>query len=231
MTDIRTPADADTNPSQINLDKLAGDHDWTMEQLVKLVAHLEEYAYNETTEFDEKYTLVALIGAVKNGVEKATREAEQLNVNNAMPGYSLLAMRGPARSEAEERRKVSNLLARATDASATREELACCLQAMRGLAVSNPACSDDLDTLVRIIELRGYTVGWLSTLGGQTAHLADSRMVAAREPGQAGPAPDLRACLTADEIDLGARALTALLVGTLAIGRPLGMPAAGVPAS
>lgn len=204
MTEERTP---------ISLDDLAGEHDWHVASLRDLVEHIEEYAINDLDPAGSGvHTITALAFVAKELAVKVAKEAEDLNPNSTMPGYKLMAMPAPLPDYVDGRQQVRECLAVVTDQEATREDLTSALERADKLVDQDDDFTPDLESLVRVVEMRGYAVGWLTSLGQRRPHLTPSQGMAKRRPALED---DIRACLSAEEIERGARAFSFGLEGYL----------------
>ena len=204
MTEERNP---------VSLDELASEHDWQASSLRDLVAHIEEYALNDLDSAGSGVqTITALAFAAKELAAKVAKQAEELNPNNTMPGYKLMAMPSPLPDYVDGRQQVRECLAIVTDPVSTREDLTRALERVDQLVDQDYDFTPDLESLLRVIEMRGYGVGWLTMLGQRRPHLTPSLGMAQR---RSALEDDIRACLTAEDIEQGARAFSAGLDGYL----------------
>ncbi len=77
----------------INLNELASDHDWRMDNLRDLLIHIADFALNELPhQSAPTRAITAMAYAAKEIAIQAAAEAEQLNVDGNMNGFSLMAI-------------------------------------------------------------------------------------------------------------------------------------------
>lgn len=197
----------------ISLDDLASEHDLHASSLRDLVAHIEEYALNELCTAGPKVqTILALALVAKELATKVAKQAEDLNISGTMYGYKLMAMPAPLPGYIDGRQQVRESLAIVTDPEATRDDLTRALEAVDKLVDQDEGFTSDLESLIRVVEMRGYGVGWLTMLGQRRPHLTPSLGMFERHQ---VVEDDIRACLTVEEIERGARAFSAGLEGYL----------------
>lgn len=207
----------DTNPKiiPINLDSEAGDHDMRMVNLRELVVHIADYAINELPDIPAARTLMALTGVAKDVAIAAEKEAEALNVNGSTSTHQLMAVPKEKFDYREDGKRVRAAFAIAADPDATREEITRALAEVCGIADDNDDYTTDLQAMIRIASLRGYAVGWLNSPSGETRpHLTPSQGML-NPPVQSKDIDDIRASLTAEEIEMAAHAFSAGLHGYL----------------
>ncbi len=79
--------------TSINLNDLASDHDWRMDNLRDLLIHIADFALNELPhQSAPTRAITAMAYAAKEIAIQAAAEAQQLNVGGSMCGFSLMAI-------------------------------------------------------------------------------------------------------------------------------------------
>jgi len=211
-------------PEPLVMNELAQNHYWRMTNLRDLIKHLESYALDGIATEKEIGTVQAMLYAALELVCVAADEAEHLNICDSAFGYQLMAMpRGMAMADEpapdDGWQRVRAALRIAADADATVEEMAQALGDVHALADQDESYASDLDTLTRLIELRGYAVGWLTMMGRSNPRVTPSQGMMKHSVQPSASPFDVRACLTAEEIETAARAfsggLEAYLVAAL----------------
>ncbi len=149
----------------IDMDELAGDHDWQTTQLRKLVAHIAEYVINELpSDIPEIDTLIALTHIAEEFAGKISDQAEKLNPSHTVPGYSLVAVPNEHMESLLGAGYFHRCLFDITCPNATREDLTDALARFDYLVAMDDE-SEYLQDLVRVVEMRGYAVEWLTDEG------------------------------------------------------------------
>jgi hypothetical protein len=203
----------DTNPKiiPINLDREAGDHDMRMVNLRELVVHIADYAINELPDSPAARTLMALTDVAKDVAIAAEKEADALNVNGSTLTHLLMAVPKEKFDYRADGKRVRAAFATAADPDATREEITRALAEVCVISDDNDDYTTDLQAMIRIASLRGYAVGWLNTASGDTRpHLTPS-LGMVNPPVQSNDIDDIRASLTAEEIETTAHVFSVSL--------------------
>ncbi len=207
------------------LDDMVSDHYSRMKSLHELLKHVLELSISMPTDTENTTLMDALLVAAVHLAGQAVGDAERLDVNAHTYGYHLMAMpieqlvgvggSAPEASVDAPWQTVRAAMRVATGDTLMVKDIESALEMVSDLVDRDVNFADDLDTLTRIIEMRGYTIGWLKMPFNRTARVVHARTVIGGRGKTMATTIDARALLTAEEINLAASAMAAGLEGYL----------------
>ena len=157
----------------ISLDDKAGDHYWRVVHLRDLLAHLEEFALNEVPpDIGGRGALQAMIFSAVGMASAASEEADRFMVKENESGRCLVDAPVEMLSEPKVTFRIAELeRLRAALRNVTRkknvEDLTSILEDVYDLTLANETYAEDMGSIVGIIRMHGYELGWATDQDGK----------------------------------------------------------------